>query len=38
MEFVRTAKREGAALDPQTLVNDLELQKMRRFNTRDAFY
>jgi hypothetical protein len=38
IDLVRTAKREGAALDPQTLFNDLELQDMRRFNTGDAFY
>jgi hypothetical protein len=38
MDLVRTAKREGAALDPQTLLNDLELQEIRRFNTSDALY
>jgi len=38
MDFVRTAKREGAALDPQTLLNDLELEEMGRFNTGDALY
>jgi NADPH-dependent glutamate synthase beta subunit-like oxidoreductase len=38
MDLVRTAKRKGAALDPQTLLNDLELEKMGRFNTGDALY
>jgi hypothetical protein len=38
MDLVRTAKREGAALDPQTLLNDLELQDVGRFNTGDALY
>jgi hypothetical protein len=38
IDLVRTAKSEGAALDPQTLLNDLELQDMGRFNTGDAFY
>ena len=38
IDLVRAAKREGAALDPQTLLNDLELQGMGRFNTGDAFY
>jgi hypothetical protein len=38
MDLVRTAKREGAALYPQTLLNDLELEKMGRFNTGDALY
>jgi hypothetical protein len=38
MDLVRTAKREGAALNPQTLLNDLELKEMGRFNPGDALY
>jgi hypothetical protein len=37
-DLVRAAKREGAALDPQTLLDDLELEQPGRFNTADAFY
>ncbi|HYL35774.1 MAG TPA: hypothetical protein VEV17_07675 [Bryobacteraceae bacterium] len=38
MDLVRTAKRTGATLDPQTLLNDFELQQMGRFNAGDALY
>ena len=36
LDLVRTAPREDAALDPQTLLDDFELQQMRWFNRDDA--
>jgi hypothetical protein len=38
IDLVRTAKREDATLNPQTLLNDLELQEMRWFNGGDPLY
>lgn len=35
-DLVRTTAREDTALDPQTLLDNLKLQKVRRFNGSDA--
>jgi hypothetical protein len=38
VDLVRTAKREHTTLDPQLLLDDLELQRMRWVNGGDALY
>ena len=38
MDLIRTANGNCAALNPQMLLNNLELQEMRRLNTGDALY
>jgi hypothetical protein len=38
MNLVRTTKRADTTLDPQTLLDDLELKQMRLFNLGDTLY